>query len=79
MMSLSPHDKYVYGVYNKTLWHILNDSLKDHPQYTSIRYFARTQNGRAAYIDLALHNFVEYRNHTVLEEAEDNLNNVFYT
>ena len=44
-----------------------------------IRSFDRTQNGRAAYLALTLHNLVEYRNHTVLEEAEDNLNNVFYT
>ena len=64
---------------NKTLCHILHDALKYHPYYTSIRYFARTQNGWAAYLTLALHNLGESRNHTVLEEAEGNLNNVFYT
>ena len=64
---------------NKTLWHILHDALKFHPSYTSIISFAHTQNGRASYIALALHNLGEYRNHTVLEEVEDNLNNVFFT
>ena len=29
--SRAPHDQYVYGADNKTLWHILHDSLKDHP------------------------------------------------
>ena len=40
---------------------------------------AHTQNGQAAYLALALHNLGEYRNHMVPGEAEDNLNNVFYT
>ena len=31
MMSQAPHDQYVYGVDNKTIWHILQYSLKDHP------------------------------------------------
>ena len=79
MTSREPHDQYVYGADNKTLWHILYDALKDHPSYTSIRSFSHTQNGRAAYIALALHNLGGSRNHTVLKEAEDNLNNVFYT
>ena len=77
MTSRAPHDQFVYGANNKTLWQILHDALKYHPSYPSIRYFTRTQNGRAAYLTLALHNLREYRNHTVLEEAEDNLNNVF--
>ena len=79
MTSRAPHDQYVYGAYNKTLLHILHDALKYHTSYTSIRSFASTQNGRAEYLALALHSLVEYRNTTVLEEAEDNLNNVFYT
>ena len=79
MTSRAPHDQYSYGADNKTLWHILNDALKYHPPYTSIRSFTRTQNGRAAYLDLTLHNLGEFRNHMVLKEAEDNLNNVFYT
>ena len=78
MASQEPHDQDVYVADNKNLWHILHDALKDHPLYTSIRYSARTQNGRAAYLDLALHNLGESRNLTVLEEAEDNLNNVLY-
>ena len=79
MTSQEPHDKYVYSADNKTLWNILHDALKYHPSYTSIWYFARTHNGQAAYIALALHNLGEYSNHTVLEESEDNLNNVLYT
>ena len=79
MTSRTPHDQYVYGADNKTIWHILHDVLKEHPSYTSIRSFARTQNGRDAYLALTLHNLGESRNHTFLEEAEDNLNNVFYT
>ena len=79
MTSWEPHDKYVYGAYNNTLWHIWHDALKDHPSYTSIRSFARTQNGRTAYIAITLHNLGESWDHTVLEEAEDNLNNVLYT
>ena len=77
--SRAPHDQYVCGAYNKTLWHIIHDALKDHPYYTSIRSLTRTQNGWAAYLDLTLHNLVESRSHTVLEESEDNINNVFYT
>ena len=42
MTSRAPHDQYVYGADNKALWHILHDSLKDHPSYTSIRSFTRT-------------------------------------
>ena len=79
MTSRAPHDQYVYGAYNKNLWHILHDVLKDQPSYTSIRSLACTQNGRAEYLALTLHNLGEYQNHTVLEEAEDNLNDVFYT
>ena len=79
MTSIAPQDQYLYGADNKTLWHILYDALKKHPSYTSIRSFSRTQNGRAEYLALTLHNLGEYRNHTVLEEAEDNLNNIFYT
>ena len=79
MTSLAPHDQYVYGADNKTLWNILHDALKDHTSYTSISSFARTQNGRASYLALALHHLGKSRNHTVLEEAEDNLNSVFYT
>ena len=79
MTSLAPHDQYVYGADNKTLWHILHDALKFHPSYTLIRSFARTQNGSAAYIALALHDLGESRNCTVLKEAEYNLNNFFYT
>ena len=79
MTSRAPHDQYVYGADNKTLWHILHYALKDHPSYTSIRSFARTRNVWAAYLSLTLHNLGGSRNHTVLEEAEDNLNNVFYT
>ena len=79
MMSRAPHYQYVYGTDNKTLWHILHYALKDHPSYTSIRSFARTHNGRAAYLDLALRYLEESRNHMIIEEAEDNLNNVFYT
>ena len=79
MTSQAPHEQYVYGADNGTLWHILHDSLKDHPSYTSIQSFAHNQNGQAAYIALTLRNLVESRNHTVLEEAEDNLNNVIYT
>ena len=79
MTSRAPHDKYVNGSDNKTLCDILHDALKEHPSYTSFRSFTHTQNNRAAYISLALHNLGEYRNHTVLKEAEDNLNNVFYT
>ena len=41
--SRAPHDHYVYGADNKNLWHILNDALKDHPSYTPIRSFTRTQ------------------------------------
>ena len=78
--SRSPHDQYVYGADNKNLWHILHDALKYHQSYTSIRSFARTQNGRSAYLALTIHNLGESRNHTVLkEEEEENLNNVFYT
>ena len=79
MTSQEPHDQYVYGADNKTLWNILHDALKDHSSYTSIRSFAYIQNIRSAYIALALHNLGESRNHTVLKEAEDNLNNVLYT
>ena len=79
MASRAPHDQYVYGVDNKNLWHILHDALKDHQSYTSIWSFARTQNGRAAYLALTLHNLGESQNQTALEEAEDNLNNVLYT
>ena len=50
MTSRSPQDQYLYGEYNKTLWHILHDALKDHPSYTSIRYFGRTQNGHQLWI-----------------------------
>ena len=56
MTSLAPYDQYVYSADNKTLWHILNYSLKDHPSYTSIRSFARTQNGRTEYLALTLYN-----------------------
>ena len=77
--SRAPHDQYVYGADNKTLWHILHYCLKDHPSYNSIRSFARTQNGRAEYLALVLHHLEESQNHTVLKEAEDDLNNVFYT
>ena len=56
MTSRAPHDQYVYGSDNNTLWYTLHDALKDHPSYTSIRSFARTQNGRAAYLALTLHN-----------------------
>ena len=56
MTSRSPQYQYLYGAYNKTLWHILHDALKDHPSYTSIRYFACTQNGRASYLALTFHN-----------------------
>ena len=31
MTSRAPHDQYVYGAYNKNLWHILHDALKDYP------------------------------------------------
>ena len=79
MTPRAPHDQFVYGADNKTLWHILHNALKYHPSYTSIRSSTCTQNGRAAYLALTLHNLGESRNHTVLEEAEDNLNNVFYT
>ena len=79
MTARAPHDQFVYGADNKALWHILHVALKDHPSYTSIRSFARTQNGREAYLSLILHNLGESRNHTVLEEAEDNLANVYYT
>ena len=77
MTSREPHYQYVYGADNKTLWRILHHTLKDHISYTSIRSFTRIRNGRDAYLSLALHNFGESQNHTVLEEAEDNLNNVF--
>ena len=79
MTSWAPHDQYVYGADNKNLWHILHDSLKDHPSYNSIRYFARTQKSRAAYLALTLHNLGESRNHTILKEADENLKNVFHT
>ena len=79
MTSRAPRDQYVYGEDNKTLWHILHDALKDHPSYTSIRSFTRTQNGKAAYLALTLHHLGESRNHTVLEETEDKINDVFYT
>ena len=79
MTSQAPHEQYVYGADNKTLWHILHDSLKGHPSYTSIRSFQCTRNGRAAYLAISLHSLGEYRNHIVLEEAEDKLNNVLYT
>ena len=79
MTSQAPHDQFVYGADNKTLWHILNDALKSHPSYTSSRYFAHTHNGRAAYIALTLHNLGESQNHTVLKEVEEKLNNIFYT
>ena len=79
MISQTPHDQYVYGEDNKTLWHILHDALKDHPYYTSIWSFARTQNGQAEYIALAIHNLGESRNHTALEESEENLNIFFCT
>ena len=72
----APHDQYVYVAENKTLWHILHYALQDHPSYTLIRSFAHTQNGRSAYLALALHNLGESRNHTVLKEAEDNVNNI---
>ena len=79
MTSLAPNDQYVYGGDNKILCNIIHDALKDHPSYTSIWSFARTQNGQAAYLALTIHNLGEYRNHTVLKESEDNLNNVFNT
>ena len=59
MTSQALHEQYVFGANNKTLWHILHDVLQDHPSYTSIRFLARTQNGRAAYIALTLHNLGE--------------------
>ena len=31
MTSRSPHDQFVYGADNKTLWNILHDALKYHP------------------------------------------------
>ena len=76
--SQAPHEQYIYGADNNNLWHIIHHDLKDHPFYTSVWSFAPTQNGRDAYLALALHNLGEYRNHTVLEESEDNLNNVLY-
>ena len=42
MTSRAPHDKYVYGADNKTLWHILHYALKYHRSYTSIKSFAHT-------------------------------------
>ena len=77
--SRAPHDQYLYGAGNNTLWNILHDDLKDHPSYTSIQSFARTQNDRATYLALSLHYLGRSPNDTVLKEAEDNLNNVFYT
>ena len=71
MTPRAPHYQYVYGADNKTLWHILHDSLKDHASYPSIRSFGLPQNGMSAYLALALHNLGEYRNHTVLKEAEE--------
>ena len=79
MTSPAPYNQYLYGADNKTLWHILHDALKDHPLYISIRSFTRMQNGGAAYLALVIHNLGEYRNHTVFKEAEEKLNNVFYT
>ena len=79
MIARAPHDLYVFGADSKSLWHVLHDSLKDHPAYTSIRAFSRTQDGRGAHMSLVLHNLGESRNSSVLEEAEDNLNNVTYT
>ena len=78
MTSQAPHDQYVYGLDNNTIWLVIHDALKDHPYYTSIRSFARTQNVWAAYLSLTIHNLGEYRNHMIFEEAEDNLNNVLY-
>ena len=77
--SRAPHDQFLYGADNNTLWKILYDALKDQPSYTSIGFFVCTQNGRSEYLALTLHNLGESQNHTVLEEAEDNLNNVLYT
>ena len=34
MTSRAPHDQYVYGAENKTLWHFLHDALKYHLYYT---------------------------------------------
>ena len=31
MTSRAPHEQYVYGADNKTLWYILYDALKDNP------------------------------------------------
>ena len=31
MTSRAPHDQYVFGADNDTLWHILHNDLKDHP------------------------------------------------
>ena len=77
--SRAPHDQYVYDADKKTLWHILHDTLKYHPSYTSIWYFASTHNSRAAYLALALHNLGKSQNHRVLKEAKENLNIVLYT
>ena len=56
MTARAPRNQFVYGVDNRALWYILHVVLKDHPSYTSIRSFARTQNGREAYLALILHN-----------------------
>ena len=42
MTSQAPHDQYVYGEDNNTLWNILHDALEYHPYYTSIWSFTRT-------------------------------------
>ena len=78
MTSQSPHNQYVHCADKNILWHNLHDGLKDHPLYISIRSFVSTHNVRAAYLALTLHNLGKPRNHTVLEEVEGNLNNVFY-
>ena len=79
MIRRCPHGTVLYQQDNRKVWSILANALTNHLMYVNIRRFARTQDGRSAYLALRQNVYGQSRIENILSKAEGDLESTFYT
>jgi hypothetical protein len=72
----APHHTFLAD--NMKVWTIIQDLCGDNNAWTWVKPFARTQNGRAAYLALHSHYLGASKSDYIQAEAENKLKNTFY-
>ena len=79
MISRAPHSSNTFAGDNARVWGIIRNVVYDTDAYAWIKSFARSQNGRGAYLSLQTHYLGVTKSDNILTAAEAAMDTTFYT